>query len=223
MRAVIGGCGRVGAALATSLSTGGHEVAVIDRDPDAFRRLGTDFSGGTIAGVMFDRQVLERAGIERADVYIAVGSGDNSNVVSARVAREHYRVPRVVTRIADPVRAEIFERMGVVVVAAAQWTADTLLSLVGEDTDRVEGTVGTVAGEIVLITLTLPPDVHQVPVEKLFRHGQSVVAGITRGGASSLPHPGGVLEGGDVVHLAVHRPALQEVRLAVADLGLEST
>ena len=129
---------------------------------------------------------------------------------------------RVVSRIYDPVRAEIFERMGISVVAAAQWTADTVLSLVADDADRVLGSVGTVAGEVVLVTLQIPDGVHGASIDALIRPGESLVTAITRAGASSLPPPGGVLEAGDLVHLAVHRPALQEVRTAVADLGQTS-
>lgn len=122
MHLVIMGCGRVGAMLATSLEKRGHSVAVIDQDPDAFRRLGPDFKGTTVEGMGFDREVLEAAGIRRADAFAAVSSGDNSNILSARVVREIYHVDNVVARIYDQGRAEVFERLGIPTVATVKWT-----------------------------------------------------------------------------------------------------
>src|SRR3954452_24136379 len=124
---VIMGCGRVGSTLAHSLEQRGLSVAVIDVDADAFRRLGGDFHGTTVTGVGFDRDVLLQAGIERADAFAAVSSGDNSNIISARVARETFGVDRVVARIYDPKRAEVYERLGIPTVATVRWTADRML------------------------------------------------------------------------------------------------
>ena len=104
MKVIIGGCGRVGAMLATKLSAEGHDVVVIDKDPLTFARLGKRFSGTTLRGMVFDKGVLDTAGADRSDAYIAVTSGDNSNVVSATIAREVYRIPKVVARIFDPRR-----------------------------------------------------------------------------------------------------------------------
>jgi trk system potassium uptake protein TrkA len=124
---VIMGCGRVGSSLARSLEKRGHRVAVIDIDVDAFRRLGPDFSGKTVKGVGFDREVLVEAGIEEADAFAAVSSGDNSNILSARVVRETFNVGNVVARIYDPGRAEVYERLGIPTVATVRWTADQVL------------------------------------------------------------------------------------------------
>jgi trk system potassium uptake protein TrkA len=124
---VIMGCGRVGSSLARSLEKRGHSVAVIDIDVDAFRRLGPDFTGRTVKGVGFDREVLVEAGIESADGFAAVSSGDNSNILSARVVRETFDVSNVVARIYDPGRAEVYERLGIPTVATVRWTADQVL------------------------------------------------------------------------------------------------
>lgn len=121
------GCGRVGSTLTRSLEHRGHTTAVIDSNPDAFRRLGPDFSGTTVTGMGFDREVLRAAGIERADAFAAVSSGDNSNIISARVAREQFGVDNVVARIYDPGRAEVYERLGVPTVATVPWAADQVL------------------------------------------------------------------------------------------------
>lgn len=121
------GCGRVGASLTRSLEERGHTTAVIDSDPDAFRRLGPSFGGTTVTGMGFDRDVMIQAGIERADAFAAVSSGDNSNIISARVAREQFHIENVVARIYDPGRAEVYERLGVPTVATVPWAADQVL------------------------------------------------------------------------------------------------
>lgn len=121
------GCGRVGSTLAGKLDDGGHSVAVVDQDHNAFRRLSPTFGGHTITGAGYDRDVLAEAGIDRADGFAAVSSGDNSNIISARLAREAYQVPRVVARIYDPKRAEVYERLGVPTVATVRWTADRII------------------------------------------------------------------------------------------------
>ena len=127
MHIVIMGCGRVGSTLAHSLEDRGHSVAVIDQNPESFRRLRSDFRGLTVTGVGFEQRVLVEAGIERADAFAAVSSGDNSNIISARLARETYGVHLVVARIYDQKRAEVYERLGIPTVATVRWTADRML------------------------------------------------------------------------------------------------
>jgi trk system potassium uptake protein TrkA len=124
---VIMGCGRVGASLARAIERAGHEVAVIDQDESSFRRLGTTFEGRTVTGVGFDRDTLRAAGIENAYAFAAVSSGDNSNILAARVAREKYGVEHVVARIYDPGRAEIYQRLGIPTVATVKWTSDQMV------------------------------------------------------------------------------------------------
>src|SRR5579862_7962159 len=132
------GCGRVGAALALQLAPLDHTVAIIDQDPTAFRRLGDDFPGSQVTGIGFDRDTLIAADIEHADAFAAVSSGDNSNIIAARVARETFGVHRVVARIYDPKRAEVYERLGIPTVATVPWTANRLLkSVLGEATAEV--------------------------------------------------------------------------------------
>src|SRR5579871_6384398 len=124
---VIMGCGRVGSTLAHILEDRGDSIAVIDRDPEAFRRLRSSFKGDKITGVGFDRAVLTQAGTERAAAFAAVSSGDNSNIIAARVAREVFGVQRVAARIYDPRRAEVYQRLGIPTVATVRWTADQML------------------------------------------------------------------------------------------------
>src|SRR5487761_1045504 len=121
------GCGRVGSTLAHILEDRGNAVAIIDRDPEAFRRLRSTFKGDRVTGIGFDREVLIQAGIEQADAFAAVSSGDNSNIIAARVVREAFGIQRVAARIYDPRRAEVYQRLGIPTVATVRWTADQML------------------------------------------------------------------------------------------------
>ena len=127
MHIVIMGCGRVGSTLAHILEERGHSVAVIDQDPEAFRKLRSSFKGNKITGIGFDQRVLEDAGIREAAAFAAVSSGDNSNVIAARVVRESFGVDRVAARIYDPRRADVYQRLGIPTVATVRWTADQML------------------------------------------------------------------------------------------------
>ena len=146
MRVVVMGCGRVGASLAEALSRLGHEVAIIDRDPTAFNRLSPDFAGERVQGMGFDRDVLLSAGIEHADAFAAVSSGDNSNIISARLAREMFGVQRVVARIYDAKRAAVYERLGIPTIATVPWATDRLLNTITHETEtaRWRDPTGTV-------------------------------------------------------------------------------
>src|SRR5699024_1357612 len=124
---VIMGAGRVGATLAVTLTSRGHSVAIIDQNPESFRRLPESFEGRRVTGMGFDREALQQAGIEDAYAFAAVSSGDNSNIIAARVVRETFGVANVVARIYDPGRAEIYQRLGITTVATVRWTADQVL------------------------------------------------------------------------------------------------
>jgi trk system potassium uptake protein TrkA len=113
MHVVVLGCGRVGATLALMLEADGHSVAVVDRNRDAFRRLGRTFKGKSILGIGIDEDVLRKAGIERAGAFAATTSGDNSNIMSAQIAKVKFQVPRVIARIYDPLRAEAYKELGI--------------------------------------------------------------------------------------------------------------
>lgn len=219
MHVVIAGCGRVGSQLARTLTADGHSVVVIDKNRDAFRRLGENFTGETLTGIVFDRQILEDAGIRRAQAFVAVTSGDNSNVVSARTAKDRFGVERVVARIYDPERASIYERLGLTTIASARWTTEAVTRALLPEGDRVEGSVGPGgSGDVVMITLTVPTHVHALPATLAQKPGEAVLVAITRSGSTMLPIDNAVLEGGDQVHLAVNRDTVDEARQRVEDL-----
>ncbi|HEY3010866.1 MAG TPA: TrkA family potassium uptake protein [Micromonosporaceae bacterium] len=201
MHVVIMGCGRVGSTLAHSLEARGHTVAVIDQNADAFRRLGADFAGVTVTGIGFDRDVLRQAGIERADAFAAVSSGDNSNIISARLARETFGVSRVVARIYDPKRAEVYERLGIPTVATVRWTADRMLRhLVPEGNIEIfRDPTSTVA----IIEVPIHPDWVGRPLRALEEATGTRAAYLMRFGVGSLPIASTVLQDGDQVFMLV--------------------
>lgn len=203
------GCGRVGATLAASLERRGHDVAIIDQDPLAFRRLSKDFGGHRVKGVGFDRDVMRRAGVEKAYAFAAVSSGDNSNIIAARAARETFAVQRVVARIYDPGRAEIFERLGIPTVATVRWAADqTLHHLLptGATPDYFDP-----SGKLVLAQIHLDAGWigHRLGEIEEFAHGR--VAFVTRLGDAQIPTARTVYQEGDEVHLVVPRERLPEL------------
>jgi trk system potassium uptake protein TrkA len=148
------GCGRVGASLSDGLARVGHEVAVIDRDSTAFHRLSPEFPGERVLGMGFDRDVLLRAGIEEAGAFAAVSSGDNSNIISARVARETFGVERVVARIYDAKRAAVYERLGIPTVATVPWTTDRLLNVLTRESETTKWR--DPSGNVAVTELALP-------------------------------------------------------------------
>ncbi|WP_263430630.1 TrkA family potassium uptake protein [Nocardioides sp. TRM66260-LWL] len=212
------GCGRVGSTLARSLEDRDHTVSIIDSDPDAFRRLGPGFNGDKVAGMGFDQEVLEKAGIRRADAFAAVSSGDNSNIIAARVARETFGIQQVVARIYDPGRAEVYQRLGITTVATVKWTADQVLRRLlpaGAEPDFRDPS-GTIR-------------VDQVPVPQAWighrtvafqEQSRSRIAWIDRLGEGMLPSRESVLQEGDYLHLVI-READAEHAYAVLTAGPE--
>jgi trk system potassium uptake protein TrkA len=198
---VVMGCGRVGAALVQSLIKLDHSVAVIDQDPLAFRRLGESFPGRQVKGMGFDRDTLIAAGIQQASAFAAVSSGDNSNIIAARVARETFGVTRVVARIYDPKRAEVYERLGIPTVATVPWTASRLLkSVLGDATAEAWRDP---SGAVRLVQVT-PHEAwvgHQVG--DLEAATGARVGLITRFGVGQLATHNAVVQSGDTLHIFV--------------------
>ncbi len=212
---VILGCGRVGVALAHTLEGSGHSVAVVDRDPHRFSALGEDFAGTTVAGVGFDREVLQRARIEHAAGMAAVSADDGTNVIAARVAREHFGVRQVVARIYDPERATVYQRLGVSTVAAVQWTADRILSrLLPAGAGRSEHR--DASGALLLSELPCAPSWYGRSVGDLEEATEARVAYLTRFGEGVVPTGETQLQEGDVVHLVHAVRRRDEVEALVA-------
>jgi trk system potassium uptake protein len=201
---VIMGCGRVGTTIATSLEALGHSVAIVDQDETAFRRLPPDFSGTQVVGMGFDRDTLIEAGIEQASAFAAVSSGDNSNIISARVARETFGIDNVVARIYDPRRAEVYSRLGIPTVATVRWTADAMLRRLIADGAHSEWTDPT--GHLALVEVAYDSGWvgHSVGEIQSAADGTRV-AFLTRYGEAILPTRSTALQDGDQLHLLVIR------------------
>lgn len=210
---VIMGCGRVGSTLARDFQALGHSVSVIDQDREAFRRLGADFNGLTVAGIGFDRDTLIEAGIQRADAFAAVSDGDNSNILAARVARETYGVKNVVARIYDPGRAEIYQRLGIPTVATVLWTTDQIMRRILPTGAKSQWQ--DASGRVQLVESSLHSGWFGNQVLSIEKLTKARVAFVTRLGEGLIPDEHSVLQEGDVVHLLVTEDELKNVDAAL--------
>jgi trk system potassium uptake protein TrkA len=206
---VIMGCGRLGSTLAQKLDAQGHQVVVIDRDAEAFRRLGDGFGGVTVTGIGFDRDVLRTAGVERADAFAAVSSGDNSNIISARLARETFGVSRVVARIYDSRRAQVYERLGIPTIATIRWAADRMYRFLVPD-QRVE-VFRDPTSVISIVETPLHRDWIGRTVKALEDRTGARVAYLARFGVGTLAQPSTVLQDGDQVYMLVTDETVDQV------------
>ena len=210
---IVVGCGRVGSGLAVSLTAEGHSVAVIDKNERAFRRL-KDWDGQRLVGSGFDRDDLERAGAERAGALAAVTSGDNTNILTVRIARETYEIPHVVARIYDPRRAEIYQRLGIPTVATVTWTIDQVRRRLLPDQDVREWADAT--GRLALVERSLPDSWAGRALCELEQPGRLTVMAVTRAGEPRLDARELTGQEGDILHLAVLDEALRELDQEVA-------
>ena len=230
---IVVGCGRVGSGLAVSLSAEGHSVAILDKAPRAFRRL-KEWDGPCIVGSGFDRDALEKAGALEADALAAVTSGDNTNILTVRIAREKYKIPNVVARIYDPRRAEIYQRLGIPTVATVTWTIDQVRRRLLPDEDVADWS--DPSGRLTLIDRSLPDDWAGRNLGDLEDPGRLTVVAVTRSGVPRLDARDLVGQEGDVLHLAAMRrraarvrrtpgprPGHQAVKVAIAGAGSVGT
>jgi trk system potassium uptake protein TrkA len=194
---VVIGCGRVGSELAGSLELAGHTVAVVDKRANAFRRLPANFSGRQVVGFGFDRDHLAAAGIEEAGAFASVTSGDNSNILCARIARETYGIERVVARIYDPRRALIYQRLGIPTVATVAWTTDLVLRRLLPDETRSDWVDGT--GKIALVERPIPVKAIGRKLQKLNVPGKFWLTAVTRFGKAQVVTSDLVGQEGDVL------------------------
>ena len=203
MHIVILGCGRVGSALAHTLDRQGHSVSIVDQVPEAFRKLHPEFGGNTIVGIGFDRDTLIDAGIARAQAFAACSSGDNTNIIAARVARETFGVTNVVARIYDPRRAEVYQRLGIPTVASVAWSTDQMLRRLLPMGAQEEWT--DPSGTIALAEMQVHSRWFGRLVFDLQDSTGARIAFLTRFGVAVLPNGDTVLQDGDIVHVLLMR------------------
>ena len=212
MHVVIMGCGRVGASLATALQRLDHTVAVVDKDSQAFHRLDRDFRGQQVTGNGFDQEILVEAGIERASAFAAVSNGDNSNIVSARVARETFGVEHVVARIYDPKRAEVYQRLGIPTVATVPWTTDRFLRMLLPD--GMATAWREPSGSVAVVQLPLHEGWVGRRVSEIESATGARVAFIMRFGSGVLPDRKTVIQADDTVYVAALSGTVTDVTAA---------
>ncbi len=218
MHVLVVGCGRVGSELARNLDQAGHSVAVIDKDRRAFQRyLPDDWAGRAVVGFGFDRDHLEQAGVREAQALAAATGGDNSNILTARIARETYQIPSVVARIQDPRRAVIYERLGIPTVAQVQWTTDQVLRRLFPRESVIEW--ADASGDISLVERALPDAWAGRRLSRLGQSGHFRVAAVTRAGVARMVGGNLVGQEGDVLHILVGRDHMDdlEARLVAGD------
>jgi trk system potassium uptake protein len=206
---VVVGCGRVGSGMAVRLTEKGQSVAILDKNPRAFRRLPPDWAGTTIIGSGFDRDDLDTAGAAKADALAAVTSGDNTNILTARIARETYQVPRVVARIYDPRRAEIYQRLGIPTVATVTWTIDRVLQRMLPEAVAAEWMDAT--GHLMLLERLLPDEWAGGKIRELVDGGNGRLVAVTRAGEPRLDVETLLGQEGDVLHIAVKTDEMDEL------------
>jgi trk system potassium uptake protein TrkA len=211
---VIMGCGRVGSTLAHMLEARGHSVAVVDQNAEAFRRLGAGFAGRRVTGVGFDRDTLTEAGIEQAQAFAAVSSGDNSNILSARVARETFGVDNVAARIYDPRRAEIYQRLGIPTVATVRWTADQMLRRLLPQGSQPEWR--DPSGTVRLAEVHVGEHWVGERLTRLEELSGARVAFVTRFGEGVLPAADTVVQEGDLFHVVMRESGAERVEKVFA-------
>ena len=215
MRIIIIGCGRMGAGLALTMSQRGHAVAVVDKDPTSFGRLGPSFKGEAIEGIGFDRDVLLAAHVERADGLAALTASDDANVVIGRVASEVFHVPRVVARLYDPRKANIYGRLGLHTISPTIWGISQAAELLSYS--PLDAILNLGSGEANIVTTEIPPLLVGKAVSELTVRGEIHVVAIGRSGKPFLPTLGTEFQWGDIVYLVVLAASTDRLR---ALLGL---
>lgn len=215
MQIIIMGCGRVGSTLSVLLSENGHQVTVIDHDANAITRLGDTFKGRVVQGIGFDRDVLTQAKIETADAFVAASSSDNANIVAARIARNIFRVPRVVARLYDPRRAEIYQRLGLLTISSTDLGVKRIYELLTHANLDPTQTFGR--GEVSIVNIEAPPSLAGRTIADINIPGELMVISITRNDQSFIPVSGTEIHANDLLHIGVHISAMPRLE-ALLDL-----
>jgi trk system potassium uptake protein TrkA len=209
MKIIIMGCGRVGLQVSQLLVKHGHEVTVIDHDANALARLGANFKGRVVHGLGFDKNVLLEAGVETAEGFVAASSSDNANIVAARIARNIFRVPRVAARLYDPVRAEVYQRLGLTTISSTSWGAERIVEVVTHaDLDIINIFQDNGA---TMVRVETPARLSGHRVTLLNIPGEVTVTAITRNGHTFIPVSGTEFQEGDLLYIAVIPSAMDRL------------
>lgn len=208
MKVIIVGCGKLGSGAAYDLAKKGNQVTVIDTDPETFHMLGKDFPGELIVGVGFDKKVLEQAHIERVDALVACTKSDETNALIGKVARDIYRVPRVISRLYDPRKAEIYRSLGIQTISITTWGVQRISEMLSfHQLDSIMS-----IGGVELIRMEVPALLVGKTVDELTSIGEFHVVTIVRKNRSFLPTTGTSFEKHDIVYMAVANSAAARLK-----------
>ncbi len=210
MQIIIMGCGRVGSQTANLLSEAGHNISIIDIDEKSFSRLGRNFKGKKILGFGYDKEVLEKAGIEEADAFAALTPGDNRNIVGALIAKKEYRVPIVVARIYDPTRAIVYNKLGITTISPTRWGANKIKELICYNDINSLLSLGN--GEVEIIEIEVPQSITGFTYEKINAPGEIMVTAVTRLGRAFVPVGGTVIKAGDIMLVSVASESISKLK-----------
>ena len=215
MKTIIMGCGRVGEQLARLMADEGHEVVVIDYNPQALARLSSGFKGKLVKGIGFDRNVLVEAGIATADAFAATSSSDNANIIAARIARNVFHVPRVVARMYDPRRAGIYQRLGLTTISSTTWGAGRIREVLTHT--EFDPVIIFGSGEVSVLTLEVPVQLIGHNIRHLNIPGEIDVASVTRQGRAFIPISGTELHAGDILHVVILSTSMERFKEMVGE------
>jgi trk system potassium uptake protein len=210
MQIIIMGCGRVGSQTANLLSEAGHSVSIIDIDEKSFDRLGKNFKGKKVLGFGYDKEVLEKAGIEEADAFAALSPGDNRNIVAALIAKKEYSVPIVVARIYDPVRAIVYNKLGITTISPTRWGANKIKELICYNDINSQLSLGN--GEVEVIEIEAPHGLTGFTYEKINSPGEIMVTAVTRLGRAFVPVVGTEIKENDVMLITVASDSISKLK-----------
>lgn len=210
MKVIIVGCSHMGAGLAMNLQDKGHEVTIIDRQEDAFKKLPSVFHGQTIVGFGIDKSVLEAANINRVDAVITSTDNDETNALLARIAKNEYRVPRVIARIYNPRKADIYQSFGIQTISPIMWGIQRVSELLSYN--QLDCVWGPENGNVEMIRIETPSLLIGRPLRELESVGEIKVVTITRGNKAFIPVSGTVVEAQDVLYIVVATTAIRKLK-----------
>jgi trk system potassium uptake protein TrkA len=201
MKVIIIGCGRLGSGLAGHLTRKGHDVTVIDSAPEALAHLGKDFKGKTIVGIGFDKDLIEKAGIRKVDAVIACTNSDEANALIGRISRNIYQVPRVISRLYDPRKAELYRTLGIQTISTTAWGIAQVTEMLSYN--QLDSIQSLGSGQVELIRIDVPAMLSGRQIGELAIVGEIQVVALCRQNETTVPTMGTTLKTNDVVYLSV--------------------
>ena len=210
MKVIIIGCGRMGSGLAVKLSSKGNDVTVIDNNADAFELLGKSFKGKTIKGFGYDKDVLEKAQIKKVDAVVACSNSDEVNALIGRISRNIYMVPRVISRLYDPRKAEIYHTLGIQTISTVTWGIERCAEMLSYN--QLDSVMSVGDNNVEIVRIEVPVLLVGKSVSEVSAIGETVVVAISRNNKTFLPMLGTVLQKYDVLYISVMLSSIDRLK-----------